>query len=450
MLERADRRATIIEAMASSGFRALVCSSSTEVLLLTGFWPVMASSVVVHTLKGELRLIVPEDEVELARKTTIAPLIPYQPAGLDFLDPPLDLLRPPLKQALGELGGEKGTIGLQMEEGMQPSSYAVSYQFRSSLQTLLGDLLPRASFRACDPLLEALKAVKTAAELDLIKQACAIAASAFIRAEAVLAPGLRETHIAAAAQSAFETNPAAQQFERSYGYLYCMSGPNSARAAAAFARTRNRRLEEGYLVMMHANTCADGYWTDLTRTFTVGQPSARQQDLRIAIMQARQAGLDAIRPGVQGRDVDHAVRTVMKQHGLAEAFRYATGHGVGFAAANTNGMPRIHPLSGDLLRTGMTFNLEPAAYFDGDGGMRHCDVVAVTEDGAEVLSGFCRSGTGNHAAAGQNNGFHGQGVHGSDRRSQSGRDLLLEQHHHGARNGREWASDCAKTTLPRT
>jgi Xaa-Pro aminopeptidase len=61
---------------------------------------------------------------------------------------------------------------------------------------------------------------------------------------------------------------------------------------------------------------------------------------------------------------------------------------VGFVAANPNALPRIHPMSPDLLENGMTFNVEPAAYFDGYGGMRHCDMVAVADNGAQVLTDF--------------------------------------------------------------
>ena len=70
--------------------------------------------------------------------------------------------------------------------------------------------------------------------------------------------------------------------------------------------------------MVHANTCGDGYWTDITRTYTAGEPTARQNDIRAAISEAREAGLGAIRPGVMGRDVDHATRLVMKAHGLGK------------------------------------------------------------------------------------------------------------------------------------
>jgi Xaa-Pro aminopeptidase len=201
-------------------------------------------------------------------------------------------------------------------------------------------------------------------------------------------PGRRETEVAAEIQAAFEATRDADTLQRSYGYYFCMSGPNSATAHAAYARTRQRVIEKGDLVMIHANTCADGYWTDITRTYTAGTPSVRQQEIRSVTNDARSAGLDAIRPGAEGKDVDHAARSVMESAGFGKAFKHAAGHGVGFAASNANGRPRIHPLSLDVLEEGMTFNLEPAAYFDGYGGMRHCDVIAVTAEGAHVVTDF--------------------------------------------------------------
>lgn len=383
-----ERHARTVTALADSGFDALVCASATEVLLLTGYWPVMGASVAAFTAGGEVRVIVPEDEAELVQKTSSAQCITYKPAGLHTLESPLTLLRDPLVSMLKQLGLDHGRVGLQLKEGVQPASYAVSTEFRSSLLDLLQKVQPSASYLACDDLLEPMKSVKTARELDLLSKAAAVAAVGFAAAASAIQPGLRESEIAAVIQASFEAAPEAMAFQRSYGYFFCMSGPNSANAAAAYARTRQRVVEQGDLVMIHANTCADGYWTDITRTYTAGEPSARQQTIRGAIMEARSAALKSIRPGVKGADVDHAARSVMKAHGCGDAFKHATGHGVGFAAANANGLPRIHPLSPDVLEEGMTFNVEPAAYFEGYGGMRHCDLVAVASDGAHVLTEF--------------------------------------------------------------
>jgi Xaa-Pro aminopeptidase len=230
--------------------------------------------------------------------------------------------------------------------------------------------------------------VKTDRELGLLSHACAVAAAGFAAAADAVQPGICEVDLAAAAQTAFDRSPRAHGFQRSYGYFYCMSGPNAAKAGAAFARTRRRVVEQGDLVMIHANTCADGHWTDITRTYTAGAPTKMHIEVRTAIDEARQAALAAIRPGVTGSEVDRAARTVMEQHGLGKEFKHSTGHGVGYAAANPNGRPRIHPLSPDVLSEGMTFNVEPAAYFEGIGGMRHCDVVAVTKSGVRVLTEF--------------------------------------------------------------
>lgn len=383
-----ERHERTVAALDASLHDALICSSPTEVLLLTGYWPVMGSSLAIFTSSGDATVIVPEDEVELAEKTSSAEIVPYKPAGLDTLESPLQLLKEPLGSVVTSLCLLRARIGIQLTQGVQPSSYAVCTEFRASLLELLVEIQPRATYEGCDELLEVMKATKTAKEVELMQRAARVAAAGFAEAAEHLQPGLRETDVAAAAQGAFETASEAETFERSYGYFFCMSGPNSAKASAAYARTRQRVIQEGDLVMIHANTCADGYWTDLTRTYIAGQPSQRQRNMRAAICEARAAGLRAIRPGAAGREADHAARSVMEAHGLGKAFKHAAGHGVGFAAANPNGRPRIHPLSPDVLEAGMTFNLEPAAYFDDYGGMRHCDLIAVTEDGARVMSDF--------------------------------------------------------------
>lgn len=388
MAADSERQTRNVAALADRHLDAVVCGTATAVLLFSGYWPVMGTSVVVLTAGGELSLIVPEDELELAGRTSSAVLTPYEPAGLHTLDPPLQRLKDPLYGVLKDLIVPGARVGIQLDEDMQPASYAVSTQFQSALPNLLKKLIPKNDFVSCDGLIQSLRPVKTSTELKQLQRGCEVAAAGFAQAEVCIRPGLREAEIAAAVQASFEASPLAQGLERSYGFFFCMSGPNSAKAAGAYARTRQRVIEEGDLVMIHANTCADGYWTDITRTYTAGAASAKQQEMRAAIAEARAAALGCIKPGAKAEAVDHAARSVMKAHGFGEAFKHATGHGVGFAAADPNDRPRVHPSSPDLLEIGMTFNVEPAAYFDGYGGMRHCDLVAVTADGVRVLTDF--------------------------------------------------------------
>jgi Xaa-Pro dipeptidase len=86
--------------------------------------------------------------------------------------------------------------------------------------------------------------------------------------------------------------------------------------------------------------------------------------------------------------VDRAARDELDSRGLGRGFKHPTGHGVGFAAIDHNAIPRLHPRSEDRLEVGMVFNVEPAIYLEGTGGLRHCDMVSVTESGADLLTPF--------------------------------------------------------------
>ncbi len=383
-----ERRARVAAALSAAGRDAAISASPSEVLLLTGYWPVMGASVAIFTRNGDVCVIVPEDEAELASDTSSAQLIAYKPGGLDELIAPDEALTQPLTFALKSMELMRGTAVIEVRAQMQPASYATSLKRNCSLIELLPTIAPQLQLVDCSDIVEPLKAKKTPIELDLIRRSARIAVSGFDKAPECIRAGMRENDVAAALQQGFETTDNASQTHRFYGFFYCMSGPNSAQASGAYARTRQRTILDGDLVLVHANTCADGYWTDITRTFVAGAESKKQSEMRAAIAEARAAALHAVHHGANASDIDAAARDVMGQHGMGKAFRHSTGHGVGFAAANPNALPRLHPKSPDVLQEGMTFNIEPAAYFDGYGGMRHCDVVAVTTAGAEVLTEF--------------------------------------------------------------
>ena len=383
----AQRRAAIVKALQESPLQAVASVSPQEVLLLTGYWPVMGASLAVVTRDGDVCAIVPEDELELARATSNADVTAYQPHSLDSLTKCSEALIEPLKRLAARLHLSGDQIGTDLRDSLQPASYQATNHFRASIPQIFGMVLPEAAVVSADCMFDRLKSVKTATEMDHIRRASQLAARAFAEAERAIAPGRREDEVAADSGAAF-ARIAGDGFERGDGYFFCMSGPNSAKAAGAYARTRRRVIEEGDLVMIHANTVGDGYWTDITRTFIAGNPSGEQQKMREAIEEARAAAMAAIAPGVTASLVDKAAREVLRKHGFGAEFKHATGHGVGFAAANPDALPRIHPQSPDVLTAGMTFNIEPAIYIDGVGGMRHCDVVACTESGAEVLTIF--------------------------------------------------------------
>ena len=172
------------------------------------------------------------------------------------------------------------------------------------------------------------------------------------------------------------------------GFAFCMSGPNSAKAYKFFQQSRHRRLSLGDTVLIHCNSHVNGYWTDITRTFQLGEPTSQGRAMVEAIFAARESALASVRPGARCADVDRAARDILRQRGFGGQFKHALGHGVGFAAIDHNARPRLHPVSPDTLEEGMVFNVEPAIYLDGEFGIRHCDMVACGKSGAEVLTDF--------------------------------------------------------------
>ena len=374
-------------AMEQAQLTGLLCCSPTDVLMLTGYWPVMGASLAFALADGTVCAIVPKDEFELASATSDARIVTYEPETLHRLTSPAESIVDPLRQLLNEISLAKGSIGLALDDATVAVPYQAINIFRDAISGVLHSAQPGLTSVSAGETIKRLKGVMTRLEIEQLRRAAGLASAGFAEAECAIVAGRREDEVAADVGAAFD-RVANTGFERGLGFFFCMSGPNSATAAGAFAQTRRRVLEQGDLVMIHTNTAGDGYWTDITRTYVVGAPSERQQRMYAAIAEARQAALQAVAPGVSTKLVDAAARDVLTQHGFGAQFKHAAGHGVGFAAADPNAIPRIHPESTDILQPGMTFNIEPAIYFDGYGGMRHCDVIACTEAGAEVLTDF--------------------------------------------------------------
>ena len=386
-MQDGERRRRLIEELDRNDLAALVCFAPEDVLLLSGYWPVMASSLAILTRDDTLHVILPEDELELARATADALFIPYKPETLDQIRTVTDALADPLMRLAAEVTLGASRVGVLLDAMAQPQSYQSGNHFHSSIVPLLRKAFPEVALTSADALLKRMKSIKTPVEIGQMRHLCLLAETAFLIAQQAIAVGRREDEIAAEINHAYATI-AHDGFERGHGYFFCMSGPNSAKAAGAFARTRQRVVGPGDLVMIHANTVGDGFWTDITRTYTSGVDDDLEQSMRGAIAEARSAALAAIRPGAQACAVDAAARGILAAHGFGKEFKHAVGHGVGFAAADPRALPRLHPKSPDVLEAGMTFNIEPAIYYEGKGGMRHCDVVACTQDGAEVLTNW--------------------------------------------------------------
>jgi Xaa-Pro aminopeptidase len=383
-----DRVGRIQTALKQGQLDAVVCALPACVLMSTGYWPVVGTSIAVTNADGRQIVLAPRDEQELARRGW-AEVRTYEPASINNLGSVGEAVTAPMALALSELGVSSGRIGFERGPASEPASYVAMYLFGASMVTVIHTAAPQALLLPADDLLATLAADKTRAEVDKIRIACQIAERAFQEAAPALTVGTREIETAAEFRKPLATvGTGYKGVARADGFVSCMSGANSAEAQRAYARSRERVIEFGDFALVHCNSYADGYWTDITRTYCVGDPDDRQLAMYEAVLAARNAALKTIRPGIAAQDVDHAAREKLERRGFADNFTHSTGHGVGFAAIYANARPRIHPRSDDVLQPGMVFNVEPAVYIQGLGGVRHCDMVAVTDSGVEVLTPF--------------------------------------------------------------
>jgi Xaa-Pro dipeptidase len=162
------------------------------------------------------------------------------------------------------------------------------------------------------------------------------------------------------------------------------SGPNSA---SPHGGTSSRRLEVGDLLLLDFGAMVDGYPSDITRTFAVGEVDAELPDVYRIVRAANAAGQAAVRPGVSCQDVDRAARRVIEDAGYGPYFIHRTGHGLGLEVHEP---PYIVDGNEQTLEVGMTFTIEPGVYLPGRGGIRVEDNVVVTKDGCDSLTTFER------------------------------------------------------------
>lgn len=131
----------------------------------------------------------------------------------------------------------------------------------------------------------------------------------------------------------------------------------------------------------------DGYVSDLTRTFALGEPDPEWREIYEVVREANAAGRAAVRPGIPAEAVDRAARAVIEAAGYGRYFTHRTGHGLGLEVHEP---PSIVAGNTTPLEPGMTFTIEPGIYLPGKGGVRIEDDVVVTESGGESLTTFPR------------------------------------------------------------
>ena len=249
-----------------------------------------------------------------------------------------------------------------------------SVKTHARLRSVLPD---RVELVAAGGIVEAERAVKDAGEIARIRAAAELCDGVYdwVRENGIV--GKTERAVAFALEHEMRVRGAT---DPSFPSIVA-SGP---RGALPHASPGEDVIERGTLVTFDLGVRLDGYCSDCTRTWATGELPDDLASAYELVLAAQIAALDAVRPGPEGREIDAVARDMITEAGHGEHFGHGLGHGVGMEVHEA---PRLARTGTDALVAGNVVTVEPGVYLPGRGGVRIEDLVVVTEDGRDVLTG---------------------------------------------------------------
>lgn len=350
-MDRRARRERAVAALAASGVRALLVTKMVNVRWLTGFTG--SSAMVLLDAEGDVDLFVTDGRYREQAATELAA------AGVEA---EVVVTTTPADTFAAWVSGWSAAVGLEADDLSWATATTAAQEWFAGVE-----VLPTRG------VLEAPREAKEAAEVARIEAAAGIADGALAEVAGSLAPGVTEAEIAVALESAMRRSGA----ESAAFDTIVASGPHSA---LPHHHPGPRPLALGDLLVIDMGATVDGYRSDMTRSFVLGDPTADQRRLLDVVGAAQAAGVAAVTAGVAARDVDAAARGVIAEAGWADAFVHPTGHGVGLEIHEPL---RLAATSAATLAAGHVVTVEPGVYLPGTGGVR-------IEDTVEVVAGGCR------------------------------------------------------------
>lgn len=235
--------------------------------------------------------------------------------------------------------------------------------------------LCHARWLPASEVLDDLRAVKSPAEVALLREAAAAIDTVVDRLATLTWAGRTELDVAAEIDAAIIDSG-----HESVNFVIVAAGDNGA---SPHHTPGERVIREGDCVVVDIGGTRHGYCSDTTRVVCVGAPAEDVTRGWEALRAAQEAAVAAVRPGVTASEVDSAARDALQGAGYGDAFIHRTGHGIGLEEHEA---PYIVAGNDEELRPGMCFSIEPGIYLKGGFGLRLEDIVVVTDEGVEVLN----------------------------------------------------------------
>ncbi len=360
----AERIEKLVALLGHYGLSGVVVNPGPSLTYLTGlhFHLMERPVTVLITESGHAAIVLPELERGKLNDETL------QFHAFSYSDDP-GTWSAAFEQAGRRMGLQHGKIGVE------PT------RLRFLELDFLKNALPDVIFVDGSAALEQLRLRKDAGEINKMRQAAKIAQKAMGLTLRSLHEGMTEKEIAN--ELFINLLRSGSDLELPFSPIVAI-GENSADPHAV---PTDRALGQGDLLLVDWGAGYEGYFSDITRTFTFGKVDPELVRIGEVVLKANQSGREVGKPGLVAGAVDRAARSVITDAGYGKAFIHRTGHGLGMEAHEP---PYIFTENDLVLSPGMTFTIEPGIYLEGKGGVRIEDDVVVTDEGLESLTDLPR------------------------------------------------------------
>jgi Xaa-Pro aminopeptidase len=234
----------------------------------------------------------------------------------------------------------------------------------------------RGMFVGLGPVVASMREVKDGDEIAKMRAAALVGCELFEGMLSYLEPGLSEVEVAA-------TLEYAARLAGAEGMSFETIVASGKRSALPHGRASAAKLPKRGFVTLDFGVILDGYCSDMTRTVHMGKAMPGERDVYDSVLEAQEAAVAAMAPGVTAGEVDEAARSVLRRVKLDKYFSHSTGHGVGLEIHEG---PRLAAKQTQVLEQGMVITIEPGVYMPGRFGLRIEDMVLVTARGGEILT----------------------------------------------------------------
>lgn len=377
------RNLKLSQLMIDHSLQGVVLFDATNILYFSGFAFIPTERPIMYAISasGERAMFVPRLEVEHVKQVV-------NPDRIGFYQEYPGIERPEV--AFKQLLAAMGMLVQNGRLGADHNGYPWLFGYEGPTLAALAD----TAVVNIQSDLNQIQAIKSEAELNLIRESCKWGHLAHQLLQKYTAVGKTETEVSLQA-----SHDATIAMMDAIGPLYrassmWSSGPSAGyrgqigrNAAIPHALANNIRFQKGDVLVTGAGCPMWGYNSELERTMFVGEPSTEQKTLFAHMMAAQEIAFETLRPGATCAEVDRAVRNYYDQHGLMQHWKHHTGHAIGLRYHEG---PFLDLGDQTMLQEGMVFTIEPGFYDEHLGGYRHSDTVAISGDGIEMLTYYPR------------------------------------------------------------